>query len=147
MKKERMILSEGFQGDRHVMKFEEAKQEVFDIASIDELDEYFYYLEDNPNATVVDFANFKKECFESEILNGYIYEYHGVTYQELDDETIEELWKELEDVIFFEDKDKNLVLVSDWFIFDKKEYRDDIWHWFDDYHSKGVGYLLNDFEG
>ena len=30
---QKMILSEGFDGDRHVMSYEEAKQEIYDIAS------------------------------------------------------------------------------------------------------------------
>lgn len=30
---------------------------------------------------------------------------------------------------------------------DKATEREEIWHWFDEYHSKGVGWLMNEFEG
>lgn len=65
---------------------------------------------------------------------------------------VERLWKDLTDVPFQEDEDGRLIL--------EKEYvmkcgtrviktlpagtdREEIWHWFDEMHPKGVAYLLN----
>ena len=74
------------------------------------------------------------------------------TNLELTDEVLENLWwGEFEDVLFVEDEDSddccNLVLASDWnngfCVFPAGTTRDEIWHWFDAHHSKGVGWLLN----
>lgn len=147
MKKEIMILSEGHEGDRHVMTFEEAKQEVYDIALNVHSVEAKNYLKDFSHHTIVDYAKFQQCCFESLIEEGFPYvRYYGVTYSVLNDEAIENLWSELTDIPFNE-SGNDLVLSEDWFIFDKGTEREDIWHWFDKYHSKGIGYLLNDFEG
>lgn len=143
--KETMILSQGFEGDRHVMTFEEAKKEIYDIA-LNNRDESAEYLEDYHTHTIFDFAKYIQYCFEKDINNGYSYEFSCVTYQVLNDETIEDLWKELDDVLFDEDDSGALILYEDWFIFDKGIEREDIWHWFDDYHSKGVGWLMNEYE-
>ena len=71
---------------------------------------------------------------------------------ELMDEALEDLWDgEFEDVLFVEDENSDdscyLVLASDWdngfCNFPAGTTRDDIWHWFDSHHSKGVGWLLN----
>lgn len=65
---------------------------------------------------------------------------------------VERLWKDLTDVPFQEDEDGRLIF--------EKEYvmkcgtrviktlpagtdREEIWHWFDEMHPKGVAYLLN----
>ena len=65
----------------------------------------------------------------------------------LTDKDIEQKWIELEDVLFDEDEDGSLFLASDWWIFEKGTYREEgIWRWFDDHHSKGVGWLLYEFE-
>lgn len=149
MEKNIMIVSEGYEGDFHLMSLDEMIEEVKDIAMNDDGD-YLDWLEwedlEDNDINLEKYGKQKSDWAKQMILDGYYYEYHGATYCELDDSYIEEKWKELEDILFFEDKDKNLVLVSDWFIFDKKEYRDDIWHWFDKYHSKGIGWLINDFE-
>ena len=146
MNKEKRILSQGFEGDRHVMTFEEAKKEIYDIA-LNDNEESVEYLEDYPTHTIFDFANFIQYCFEKDIQNEYCYECFGIRYSVLSDETIEELWKELGYIPFDENVNGELVLNEDWFIFDKGTEREEIWHWFDEYHSKGVGWLMNEFEG
>lgn len=144
MSKEKMILSEGFEGDRHVMTFEEAKQEVYDIA-LNDNEESQVYMEDYPGKTIIDFAEFIKDCFDKDIKNGYCHECFGVKYQILNDENIEKLWRELTDITF-DDSENDLVLSEDWFIFDEGTEREDIWHWFDHHHSKGIGWLMNEYE-
>lgn len=145
MEKQIMILSQGFEGDRHVITFEEAKQEVYDIA-LNDKEESEEYLTDYPTHTIFDFAKFIQCCFDKDINNGYSYEFNGVTYQILDDETIEQLWKELGNIPFDENEKGELILAEDWFIFDKSTEREDIWHWFDEYHFKGVGWLMNEYK-
>lgn len=63
------------------------------------------------------------------------------------DKKIESLWKELEDVLFIEakdfyddadDNDIQLVLASDWFIFDAGTAQETIWGWFNRNYSKGL---------
>lgn len=69
---------------------------------------------------------------------------------EYPDYILENLWESQEDVLFVEDENSDdscyLVLNSDWNNgindFPKGTTRDEIWHWFDVHHSKGVGWLL-----
>ena len=35
---------------------------------------------------------------------------------------------------------------EDWFVFDKGTEREDIWYWFDEHHSQGVGWLMNEYK-
>lgn len=58
------------------------------------------------------------------------------------DEEIELLWNNLEDVPFDEDEDKELVLTDNFHCFEKGTPRNYIWNWFDENHSKGIGYLM-----
>lgn len=58
------------------------------------------------------------------------------------DEHLELLWEELSDVAFDETDDGYLVLANDWYIFDSGTDREEIWHWFDKHHSKGVYSLM-----
>lgn len=58
------------------------------------------------------------------------------------DKKIEQLWNELRDVPF-DDEEGQLVLSESWNIFQKGTEREEIWHWFDENHSKGVAWLLN----
>lgn len=58
------------------------------------------------------------------------------------DGEVESLWDTLSDVPFDEDSDGELILAVDWEMFPKGTSRDDIWHWFDEHHSKGVWFLL-----
>lgn len=64
----------------------------------------------------------------------------------MSDREIEKLWEELEDVPFYEDEDGYMCLDVDWNGFSKGTCREEIWHWFDEHHSKGVGWLMNEYE-
>lgn len=139
MDKQIMILCENFDGDRYIMTFDEASKEIYDIAREDES----YNL--NGYTSAINFALFKMYCFKNVIQERYIYKYRGVTYSLLTDEEIEKLWNELIDVPFNE-TETDLVLDEDWFIFKAGTERDEIWHWFDEHHSKGVAYLLYGYE-
>ena len=55
---------------------------------------------------------------------------------------IEELWNELEDVLFIEKDNGTLILASAWNEFDAGTDRETIWHWFDEHHNKGIHWLL-----
>jgi len=64
----------------------------------------------------------------------------------LTDTEIEKLWTEFEDVLFDEDSNGELILAGDWFQFEKGTSREEIWQWFDASHSKGIWWLLYEFE-
>lgn len=55
------------------------------------------------------------------------------------DKYLEELWADLEDVPMDSDTEK---LEADFHIFPAGTDREDVWHWFDERHSKGIAYLL-----
>lgn len=55
------------------------------------------------------------------------------------DEELEKLWEELGDVPMDPETE---CLEEAFFIWEKGTDREDIWHWFDERHSKGVAYLL-----
>ena len=147
MNKEIMILSEGHEGDRHVMSFDEMLEEIEDIASAN--DDYYCFLtefdledcEENFKKFLNQIISFAKR----QILGNYAFEIGGVVYYKLDDIEIEKLWNELTDIPF-DESENDLVLSEDWFVFDKGTEREDIWHWFDEHHSKGVGWLMNEYE-
>ena len=54
------------------------------------------------------------------------------------DEALEKMWDELEDVPV----DENECIDIDWHGWSKGTHREEIWHWFDERHSKGVGWLM-----
>ncbi len=58
------------------------------------------------------------------------------------DRKLEDLWEHLEDVSFEDNAAGDLVLAETWHHFEAGTTREDIWHWFDERHSKGVAYLL-----
>lgn len=62
------------------------------------------------------------------------------------DKKLESLWEELEDVPCDEGENGELILAVDWEGFKAGTECEDIWHWFDERHSKGVGYLMNEYE-
>lgn len=79
----------------------------------------------------------------------------------MSDKELEKLWDELEDVLFIEGKDlyeednekykdykddSTLVLASNWNGFEPGTDVEYIWYWFDERHSKGVGWLMNEYE-
>ncbi len=55
------------------------------------------------------------------------------------DEQLEDLWERFADVPMDPDTEK---IEEDFLHFPKGTDREDIWHWFDERHSKGVAYLL-----
>lgn len=59
------------------------------------------------------------------------------------DEYLEQKWAELEDVAVDENERGELLLANDWWLFEKGTDREDIWKFFDEHHSKGVGWLMN----
>ncbi len=59
---------------------------------------------------------------------------------------LESLWDELGDVPFDENESGELILAEDWYQFKAGTEQDEIWHWFDENHSKGVYYLLYEKE-
>lgn len=62
------------------------------------------------------------------------------------DSYFESLWRELEDIPFDEDENTNLVLAIEWQGYPIGTNREEIWHWFDDNHSKGVAYLIYELD-
>lgn len=68
------------------------------------------------------------------------------TYRKYDDKFLEKLWDELEDIPVYEDENFELCLDIDWQDWSKGTTQDEIWHWFDEHHSKGVGWLMNEYE-
>jgi len=61
----------------------------------------------------------------------------------IDDNSVEELWKEFEDVTM----DENMCIINDWSIWRKGTSREEIWGWFNHNHSKGIHWLMNEYEG
>lgn len=62
------------------------------------------------------------------------------------DKEIEKLWLELTDIPFNENEEGQLLLDEEWLHFEKDIEREEIWQWFDEQHSKGVYYLLYEYE-
>lgn len=58
------------------------------------------------------------------------------------DAELEKLWDELTDIPMSENTNGELVLEEDWHVFPKGTEREEIWHWFDMTHTKGVGWLM-----
>lgn len=61
------------------------------------------------------------------------------------DKELEKLWEELEDVTLEEDEVGVLRLTHEWNGFDAGTDIEDIWHWFDEWHSKGIGWLMYEY--
>lgn len=55
------------------------------------------------------------------------------------DAAVEELWDNLTDVPIDPETEE---LDEPYYIWPKGTDKEDIWHWFDEHHSKGVAYLL-----
>lgn len=58
---------------------------------------------------------------------------------ESEDSEVEELWDNLTDIPFDLETEE---LDESYYIWPKGTNKEDIWHWFDEHHSKGVAYLL-----
>lgn len=56
----------------------------------------------------------------------------------LDDEKLEYLWKRFGDIPINDDG----CILDDFLGFESGTHREEIWHWFDERHSKGVAYLM-----
>lgn len=59
------------------------------------------------------------------------------------DAFLESLWAEFGDIPMDPDTEK---IDAPFLFFDTGTEREDIWHWFDEKHSKGVAYLLYSYE-
>jgi hypothetical protein len=77
----------------------------------------------------------------------YYFEQHNIpkqVYVEINkDKEIEALWNEFGDIPMNPETEE---IEQDWNGFTAGTNREDIWHWFDERHSKGVGWLMNDYE-
>lgn len=64
------------------------------------------------------------------------------------DKKMESLWEELEDIPFIEDEKGRLILDTNesWHNFEPGTTKAQIWHYFDINHSKGINYLVNEYE-
>lgn len=67
--------------------------------------------------------------------------------QQMNDREVELLWEEFSDFPFEEGSNGELYLSVDWRGFSAGTSRDEIWHWFDGKHSKGVYFLLYEHWG
>ena len=67
-------------------------------------------------------------------------------YHKYDDAFLEEMWDELGDVPVYENEKYQLCLDVDWQGWEKGTDVEAIWHWFDEQHTKGVGWLMNEYE-
>lgn len=61
------------------------------------------------------------------------------------DNLLEKLREGLEDIPFYEE-DGEQFIEEDYLKFEEGTSREDIWHWFDERHSKGVHFLLYEYE-
>lgn len=67
--------------------------------------------------------------------------------RQMNDREVELLWEEFSNFPFDEGNDGGVYLSTDWRGFPAGTSRDDIWHWFDAHHSKGVFFLLYEYWG
>lgn len=61
-----------------------------------------------------------------------------VRNDDLDDKVLEYLWEEFGDVLI----DDNECILDDFIGFKCGTHREEVWHWFDEHHSKGVSFLM-----
>lgn len=61
------------------------------------------------------------------------------------DKLLEVLWEGFEDILLYEEYNEEF-LDEPYLDFKVGTSKEDIWHWFDDRHSKGVHYLLYEYE-
>lgn len=84
---------------------------------------------------------FIKWCKE----NNYNNEIEKETLQQELDRRLEYLWDKFEDIPF-SDFDSEERLECKFAVFEAETDKEEIWHWFDKRHSKGVHYLLYEYE-
>lgn len=58
------------------------------------------------------------------------------------DDLVQAVWQTLTDVTIGDDE----CIDQNWFIFPTGTFREDIWRWFDKKHSKGVAWLMYEYE-
>lgn len=63
----------------------------------------------------------------------------------ISDEELEKLWDDF-DITCDEDEDGSLLIAEPFLHFPIGTDREDVWHWFDENHSRGVGWLMNERE-
>ena len=63
-------------------------------------------------------------------------------YQMVTDAQTEKLWAMLTDIPFDEDPEGRMLLSEDFALWKAGMEREDIWEWFDENHSKGVGWMM-----
>ena len=63
-------------------------------------------------------------------------------YQMITDAQTEKLWAKLTDIPFDEDPEGRMLLSEDFALWKTGMEREDIWEWFDENHSKGVGWMM-----
>lgn len=61
------------------------------------------------------------------------------------DKLLEKIWEGLEDIPFYEEESKQYI-EEDYLDFEEGTSKEEIWHWFDERHSKGVHFLLYEYE-
>ena len=87
-----------------------------------------------------------KELIKRPFLSGeridILYEDHLVVSYIDSDSLIADLWDTLTDIPCDEVEDGSMVLGSDWFIFNLGTDIEEIWHWFDEHHTRGVAWLM-----
>lgn len=66
-----------------------------------------------------------------------------MTNNKITDRELEKMWDEFTDVHV----DEDACLVNDWMYWEKGTHREEIWHWFDERHSKGVYWLVYEYDG
>jgi hypothetical protein len=57
------------------------------------------------------------------------------------DQQLEMLWDDFSNVPMNPETEE---IEESWMKFEAGTHREDIWHWFDERHSKGVGWLMNE---
>jgi len=62
------------------------------------------------------------------------------------DKELELLWNDLKDIPCIENDDSKLVIDVDFEYFDKGTNVEYLWNWFDENHTKGVGWLIYGIE-
>lgn len=98
--------------------------------------------------TVIKYDDNKKfiEKFPERIIEKeYIDTPAGKELQKRLDKLVEKVWEGLEDIPFYE-KESIQYIDEDYFEFKKGTEKEEIWHWFDENHSKGIHFLLYEYK-
>lgn len=66
--------------------------------------------------------------------------------EDVTDREVEKLWDELEDIPVYENEDYELCLEVDFEGWEKGTTQSVLWDWFNTHHSKGLMWLVNEYE-